>query len=86
MKVTAITITALAVDIHGNPTDEPGAFVNIPNPAFPLDVPLEVYVPPCNYQIRVVVFRDQGLARTGEAMVNACENTDVYMTIDSFPE
>ena len=86
MKVTGITITAQAVDGQGNPEGEPGASVTIPDPVFPLDVPVEVYVPPCNYRISVVASSDQGLARTGTATANACEDAHVYMTIDSFSD
>jgi hypothetical protein len=85
-NVTGVTITALAVDTHGNPQDGPEAFVNIPNPTFPLDVQLEVYVPPCTYQIQVVVSRDLGVVQTKEATVNACENTDVYITLDKLSQ
>jgi hypothetical protein len=83
--VTEIIIEAVAVDDIGNPTTGITAnAVSIPNPTFPLHVPFGVAVPPCDYQIMVTVFQEPGLPQIGNAIVDACNGTDVDMFIETF--
>jgi hypothetical protein len=58
--------------------------VHISNPTFPLDIPFEVYVPPCLYQIIVTVFREQGLPQVASEIADACHGAEIDMTIDTF--
>ncbi len=80
VKVTGITIEVAVVDLDGNPIDSPLPPVVIAQPDFPLDVPITVFVPPCEYQITVTVSSETSTF-TNNIIVDACLGTNVDVTV-----
>lgn len=82
-KATGLTVTAEGLDAQGNPTGDKVEEV-VPNPAFPLDVPLMLYDPPCRWRITVTVRLTQEPPRTARGEIDVCRETAVELTIDTF--
>ena len=84
MKATGLRVEVVGLDESGLPTGETTTPVEILNPVFPLDVDLEVYVPPCTYQVTATISLVRDPPRITVFEVNACQQTNVTVAVDTF--
>ena len=84
VKAIGMIVEAFSLDTNDTSTGESIDPVIVSNPDFPIEVPLTLYVPPCQYLITMTVNLSRGGARTYVFEADVCAGTEMTVSIDDF--
>lgn len=83
-KLIGLSVQATGLDSQHNPIGPTVGPIVIPNPVFPVSVPLTLNEPPCRYQITATATLSQQPPQTASGILNICQSSSLSLRLDDF--
>lgn len=83
-KMTGLTVQATGLDDANRPVGPTVGPISIPNPVFPVSVPMTLNEPPCRYQITATATLSQQGSQTASGILDICQSSGLSLRLDDF--